>query len=75
MFEDFYGLNRTPFSRDIPTNELYESILLEEIIGRLEYAAKRQLFAVVTGDCGTGKTTIIRKFKDNLDASKKRAII
>ncbi|NLD67174.1 MAG: ATP-binding protein, partial [Crenarchaeota archaeon] len=27
-------------------------------------------FAVVSGDCGTGKTTTIRKFRDSLDASK-----
>jgi len=64
VFEKFYGLLRTPFSRDIPTDQLYPSIMLEETLGRLEYAAERQLFAVVTGDCGTGKTTTIRRFKD-----------
>lgn len=68
MFEEFYGLSRTPFTRNIPTDQLYLSITLEETLSRLEYAAKRQLFAVVTGDCGTGKTTTIRKFKETLDA-------
>lgn len=70
MFEPFYGLAQTPFSRDIPTNRLYQSLMLEETLGRLEYAAQRQLFAVVTGDCGTGKTTTIRRFKDSLDSVK-----
>lgn len=70
MFEKFYGLLRTPFSRDIPTDQLYPSIMLEETLGRLEYAAERQLFAVVTGDCGTGKTTTIRRFKDMINPSK-----
>lgn len=70
MFEEFYGISRTPFSRDIPTDQLYQSNMLEETLGRLEYAAKRQLFAVVTGDCGTGKTTTIRRFNDILDKSK-----
>jgi general secretion pathway protein A len=70
MFEPFYGLAHTPFSRDIPTNRLYQSLMLEETLGRLEYAAQRQLFAVVTGDCGTGKTTTIRRFKDSLDPVK-----
>jgi general secretion pathway protein A len=70
MFEPFYGLAQTPFSRDIPTNRLYQSLMLEETLGRLEYAAQRQLFAVVTGDCGTGKTTTIRRFKDSLDPAK-----
>lgn len=70
MFESFYSLNRTPFARDIPTDQLYQSLMLEETLGRLDYAAKRQLFAVVTGDCGTGKTTTIRYFKDSLDSAK-----
>ncbi len=67
MFEPFYGLKYTPFARDIPTDQLYQSVMLEETLGRLEYTAKRQLFAIVTGDCGTGKTTTIRLFKASLD--------
>jgi len=70
MFESFYGLKRAPFSRDIPAGELYESTVLEETLGRLAYAAERQWFAVVTGDCGTGKTTIIRKFTEVLDPAR-----
>jgi len=70
MFESFYGLTKTPFARDIPTDQLYQSVTLEEILGRLKHAANRQLFAVVTGDCGTGKTTTIRCFKDSLDSAK-----
>lgn len=70
MFETFYGLSKTPFSRDIPTDQLYQSIMMEEILGRLEYTVRRQLFAVITGDCGTGKTTTIRYLKDSLDSAK-----
>lgn len=66
MYEGYYGLAKTPFGRDIPTNQLYRPVILEETIGRLEYAASRQLFAVVTGDSGTGKTTAIRRLKDTL---------
>ena len=70
MFESFYGLERIPFSRDIPTDQLYQSHMLEETLGRLEYTAQRQMFAVLTGDCGTGKTTTIRKLKEALDTSR-----
>jgi type II secretory pathway predicted ATPase ExeA len=70
MFEDFYGFEHTPFTRNIPTDQLYQSLILEETLGRLQYAADRQMFAVVTGDCGTGKTTAIRRFRDILDSSK-----
>ncbi|KAB3587257.1 AAA family ATPase, partial [Phocaeicola vulgatus] len=70
MFETFYGLSHSPFSRDIPTNELYESIILEETLGRLAYAAERRWFAVITGDCGTGKTTTIRRYAETLNPTK-----
>lgn len=70
MFESFYGMTRTPFARDIPTDELYMPVHLEEILGRLTYAAERQLFMVVTGECGTGKTTALRRFAASLDAAK-----
>ena len=70
MFEEFYGFERTPFCRDIPTSELYQSPTLEETLSRLSYVAERQLFCVVTGECGTGKTTTIRRFRDQLDPQK-----
>lgn len=67
MFETFYGFTHAPFTRDIPTEELYRSIMLDETISRLNYAAERMLFAVLTGDSGTGKTTAVRTFTDALD--------
>jgi len=70
VFEEFYGLAHTPFTRDIATDQLYVPVALEETLKRLEYAAERQLFAVVTGDCGTGKTTTIRRFKEHLSAAR-----
>lgn len=70
MFESFYEFERTPFARDIPVRELYASPSLEDTLGRLSYAAKRQLFCVITGDCGTGKTTAIRRFTETLDGAK-----
>ncbi|MEA4900488.1 ExeA family protein [Desulfitobacterium sp.] len=70
MFESFYGLSHAPFSRDIPTQELYPSPVLEETLGRLEYAAERRWFAVITGDSGIGKTTTIRRYAETLDFAK-----
>ena len=70
MFEAYFGMTKTPFSRNLPASELYDSQSMLEIISRLNYAAERQLFAVVTGECGTGKTTTIRKLRDTLDPAK-----
>ncbi|WP_254223112.1 ExeA family protein [Brevibacillus parabrevis] len=74
MFESFYGLRHTPFTRNIPTGELYMPVMLEETLERLEYAAQSQWFAVVTGDCGTGKTTVIRRITAVLDAAKYKVL-
>ena len=67
MFEDFYSLSNTPFTKDIPVESLYNSNVVEEVMSRLEFVADRQQFAIVVGECGTGKSTIIRKFKSALD--------
>jgi len=74
VFEDFYSLTNTPFTRDLPVESLYDSNIVEEVISRLEFVAERQLFALVVGDCGTGKTTIIRKFQSVLNQDKYRVL-
>ncbi|MCL2342465.1 MAG: ATP-binding protein, partial [Firmicutes bacterium] len=74
MFEDFYGFRETPFSRTIPTDKLYRGNDSDELIERLKYTAKRQLFAVMTGDSGTGKTTTLRRFHDELLSSQYRVL-
>ena len=70
MFKNFYTLSNIPFSRDIPTSDLYEFESYLEALGRMEYAVSQNLFTVVTGECGTGKTTIARKLRDSLDSEK-----
>lgn len=70
MFEAFYEMSATPFARGIPSSELYMPPELSEVENRLKYVAERQLFAVLTGDCGTGKTTILRRFADDLDPNR-----
>ena len=66
MYETFFEMEHTPFTKDIPPELLYESPYVADAIGRLSYAADRQLFAVVTADAGCGKSTLIRKFVDSL---------
>jgi len=70
MFEAFYSFTNTPFSRTIPTDKLYKGNDSDELIERLKYAAGRQLFAVLLGECGTGKTTTLRRFCDEIRDSK-----
>lgn len=66
MYENYFGMRNTPFSRNVPPESLYESAAMSDALGRLAYAADKQLFAVVTSDAGCGKTTLIRKFAASL---------
>lgn len=66
MYEQFFEMKNTPFTRNVPPEKLYESSAIDETLGRLSYAADRQLFAVVTADAGCGKSTLIRKFVSTL---------
>lgn len=66
MYEAFFQMSHTPFVRDIPAENLYESSAFQETLGRLAYAADRQMFAVITADPGCGKSTLIRRFSTEL---------
>lgn len=66
MYEPFFEMRNTPFTRNVPPEKLYESDAVGETLGRLSYVADRQLFAVVTADAGCGKSTLIRKFVASL---------
>ena len=66
MYEHYFGMRSTPFARNVPPEALYESPAMADALGRLAYAADKQLFAVVTSDAGCGKTTLIRKFSASL---------
>ena len=70
MFERFYDMKHSPFTRDIPPEFLYESDSMADALGRLAYVADRALFAIVTADSGCGKSTLIRKFVSSLPKEK-----
>lgn len=55
-----------PFQEKHRVADLYESPAMADTLGRLAYAADRQLFAVVTADAGCGKSTLIRRFVTSL---------
>lgn len=70
MYEGFYNFTNTPFSRSIPSKSLYKGNDSDELIERLKYTAQKQLFAVVLGDSGCGKTATLRRFVDETQNDK-----
>ena len=69
MYEAFYEMKHTPFTRSIPSDALYKTHQNAEVLSRLTYTAKTQLFAVLIGEPGTGKTSTLRRLKDELPES------
>jgi len=74
MMEQFFNFSHTPFERDVPTEQLYTTPKFDELLSRLEYAARNRKFSVITGNVGVGKTTAVRKFVDSLDKNSFRCI-
>ena len=60
MYEAYFNMKHTPFTRDVPPEKLYESPAIGAAFDRLCYVADRQLFAVVTADSGCGKSTLLK---------------
>lgn len=70
MYEVFFEMSQTPFVNCISVDGLYLSPMLDETLSRLEYAAEKRLFALVTADVGCGKSTAIRKLTSMLPSDK-----
>lgn len=64
--QEFYGFQRTPFSKDLSFKELYRYSQLELLFQRLQATTEDGTGLLVTGRAGTGKTTAIRGFLDSL---------
>jgi len=74
MMEQFFNFKQIPFERNIPIEHLYTTPKIDELLSRLDYAARNCKFSVITGGVGTGKTTAVRKFVASLDKNKYRCI-
>ena len=74
MMEKFFNFKQTPFGRCVPSGQLYSTPRSDELLSRLDYAARNRMFSVITGDVGIGKTTAVRRFVDSLDKNCFRCI-
>ena len=57
MYEEFFELMHTPFTRDIPADRLYSSRQIEDAMGRLTHVDDRTRCTVVTADPRRGTCT------------------
>ncbi len=76
MYESFYGFREKPFSLLPDSGFLYLSSKHRMALTLLEYGLMNQAgFTVISGDIGTGKTTLIRQLLNQIDPSIKVGLI
>lgn len=70
MFQQYYGFTQLPFSKSIPTQDLFDTAAQKELAARLTYLVREQGFGLLTGEFGSGKSTAVRAFSASLDANR-----
>jgi type II secretory pathway predicted ATPase ExeA len=76
VYEDFYGFAEKPFSLTPDPKYLYRSQSHANAFELLQYAIRRREgFVVVTGDIGTGKTTLCRALLEQIDRTTFTALV
>ena len=76
MYEPYYGFAEKPFSLTPDPKYLYRSESHANAFELLQYAIdRREGFVVVTGDIGTGKTTVCRALLDQTDKKTFTALL
>jgi len=69
MYEAHFCLNENPFGVNPDPRFLFLSEVHQEALAHLVYGVRqRKGFIVITGDVGTGKTTLLNKLLQGLDA-------
>ena len=76
MYEAFFGLKEKPFQMTPDTRYFYPSAKHVDALNHMVYAIEeRRGFVVITGEIGSGKTTLSRVLFQKLDPRTKTAII
>ena len=76
MYEGYYGFTEKPFNLTPDPKYLYLSQRHSEAFAHLEFGRReRGGFAVITGEVGTGKTTLARYFLGRLGDKTATAVV
>lgn len=68
MYLQHFGFNRFPFGDELEPDDLFASAALAEAQTRLRHLLELRGIGLVTGEVGSGKTTVCRKLTSSLHA-------
>jgi type II secretory pathway predicted ATPase ExeA len=66
VYKTHFALTRHPFDKDLKPNDLFASASAKELEARLHYLLQLQGIGLITGEVGSGKTSICRKVATSL---------
>jgi general secretion pathway protein A len=76
MYEQYFGFTEPPFSVTPDPRFSYTNSLYREAFATLQYGIEgRKGFIVITGEAGTGKTTLLRRFMRSVESTVHTAFI
>jgi general secretion pathway protein A len=76
MYEEYFGFTEKPFSLTPDPKYLFKSTSHANAFELLHYAIRRREgFVVITGDIGTGKTTLCRAILEQIDRKTFTALV
>ena len=76
MYNHFYGFSESPFNMTPNPRFFFSSIKHTEALDSLVYAiSERKGFVVITGEIGSGKTTVCRALLNRLDSKTETALV
>jgi type II secretory pathway predicted ATPase ExeA len=67
MMSAYFGLKKLPFVKDIKCDQMFETFDTREANARLNYVRQNRGIILLTGEPGSGKTSVLRKFVDGLN--------
>jgi general secretion pathway protein A len=67
MIQAHFGLKRQPFVKELKTSQMFETFDIKEAGARLQLLKQNRGIFCLTGEPGSGKTSALRKFVEELN--------
>ena len=70
VWASHFGFSRTPFTKSVPADKLFERAAHAEAVARAHYCINHSALGGIVGDTGAGKTVAVRAAVAALDRTK-----
>lgn len=74
LYTQAFGFTHPPFQCPLAADQLFRSPGLEELHSRLRYLVDSRALGLLTGEPGSGKSTALRRLRDDLHPDQVRAV-